>query len=156
MCVYICVCACKTKYMHIHVCAYVCVTYKTFLRFIRPSLLLPLAVETISILWERCAPSLSSLGLLVLRPHSPRLLFALRVCVCACPMQRRLPLPTQQRAWGCTSDAGFKEGTGKLPNSLAKWTTTLKEVCEPGSSLFPSSPVAAASHDCSLARTQSA
>lgn len=60
------------------------------------------------------------------------------LCVCVCPIQRRLPLPTQWLAWGCTRDAGFAEGTGKLPNSLAKWTTTLKELCDPGSSLFPS------------------
>lgn len=68
----------------------VCVKYKTFLHFIRPSLLtalqaaellLALAAETTSILWERRAASLSSLRLLLLRPHLPRLFFAFCVCV---------------------------------------------------------------------------
>lgn len=83
-----CVCVCKKINACIY--AYVCVKYKTFLHSISPSLLivfqaaellLALAVETTSILRERRAPSLSSLQLLVPRPHWPRRFFALCVCV---------------------------------------------------------------------------
>lgn len=99
VCVYTHVCACKNKCMHICVCASVCFKYQTFIHFIRPSLLtafqaaellLTLAVETTSILREGRAPSLSSLRLLVLRPHLPGLFFAL--CVCP-PYKEGYPYP---------------------------------------------------------------
>lgn len=145
VCVYTCVCACKNKYMHIRVCTCLCVlNIRRFSISSDPLCWLPFRQQ--SCCWHLLWKQPPSYKRDVLPPSLPYGSFSWgHICpdcfllsVCVCPIQRRLPLPPQQRAWGCMRDAGFKDSTGKLPNSLAKRTTTLKELCEPGSSLFPS------------------
>lgn len=94
MCTYVCV------HAKINTCIYMCVRVCMCVLNIRHFSISSDPLCCCRLLWkqspsyERWAPSLSSLGLLVLRPHSPRLLFALCVCVCArVPCKEGYPYP---------------------------------------------------------------
>lgn len=146
VCVYRCAYAKKPTSMH------VCVLNIRHFSISSVPLLLALAVETTSLLWDMLHPYLpySSLS----RGHICS--DCSLPCVYVCPIQRRWPLPLQQWARICRRDAGFKGGTGKLPTSLAKWKVLWKSSVSKAPLCSPWSPTAAASHDYSLARTRSA